>query len=83
MENQCWMHVVYPASVSVERCSDGIQKGTYSRIISLNRYISIATLVVSNVGYFHDFSSAVCSRYYIVAPIFKGEVESSEKSIAG
>ncbi|EMD34791.1 hypothetical protein CERSUDRAFT_86212 [Gelatoporia subvermispora B] len=35
------------------------------------RYLSIATLVVSNVGYFGSFSLSVCSRYYIAAPIFK------------
>ncbi|KAI0790437.1 hypothetical protein C8Q75DRAFT_806361 [Abortiporus biennis] len=35
------------------------------------RYLSIATLVVSNVGYFGNFSLASCHNYYIVAPIFK------------
>ena len=39
------------------------------------RYISITVLTVSNVGYFHHgFSQETCSRYYMVAPVFKGEL---------
>ncbi|KAI0790438.1 hypothetical protein C8Q75DRAFT_116468 [Abortiporus biennis] len=37
----------------------------------LIRYISIITLVISNVGFFGIFSAAECSKYYIAAPIFK------------
>lgn len=34
----------------------------------------MATLIVSNVGYFHMFSFEECRRYYIVAPVFKGAI---------
>ncbi|THH30194.1 hypothetical protein EUX98_g3977 [Antrodiella citrinella] len=37
----------------------------------LIRYLSIATIVVSNVGYFGTFSQQMCDRYYIAAPVFK------------
>jgi len=38
----------------------------------LNRYIAIATIVISNVGYFKiDFSPAECDRYHRLAPTFK------------
>ncbi|KAH8101925.1 hypothetical protein BXZ70DRAFT_932488 [Cristinia sonorae] len=37
----------------------------------LIRYVSIAAIVVSNVGYFGNFSKETCSHYYIAAPIFK------------
>ena len=48
-----------------------------SNFRALNRYFSMATLIVSNVGYFRVFSLAECQRYYIVAPVFKGEVHTS------
>lgn len=36
------------------------------------RYLSIVTLTVSNVGYFGSFTKAVCKRYYLATPVFKG-----------
>ena len=36
------------------------------------RYSSVVAIVVSNVGQFATFSEAVCNRYYLAAPIFKG-----------
>lgn len=50
--------------------SEWVQALTF---VLLNRYISIATLTVSNVGYFGTFSSTECGRYYIVAPVLKGQ----------
>jgi len=35
------------------------------------RYLSIVTLVISNVGYFGHFSAAMCQRYYMLPPTFK------------
>ncbi|OCH93932.1 hypothetical protein OBBRIDRAFT_239320 [Obba rivulosa] len=35
------------------------------------RYLSITTLLVSNIGYFGSFSPSTCSRYFLVAPVFK------------
>lgn len=37
----------------------------------LIRYLSVLTIVISNVGYFGTFSSGECQRYYIAAPVFK------------
>ncbi|CAL1708952.1 unnamed protein product [Somion occarium] len=37
----------------------------------LIRYISIITLVISNVGFFGTFSAEACSHYYLAAPVFK------------
>ena len=37
--------------------------------------MSIVLLVVSDLGYFyHGFTPAICSRYYLAAPVFKGEL---------
>ncbi|KAK7683541.1 hypothetical protein QCA50_013376 [Cerrena zonata] len=37
----------------------------------LIRYISIATLMISNVGYFGSFSERTCHHYFLAAPVFK------------
>lgn len=38
------------------------------------RYVSIILLAISNIGWFyHGFSPEGCSKYYLVAPVFKGE----------
>lgn len=39
----------------------------------LIRYISVAVLIVSNVGYFsHSFGEKSCQRYYMVPVVLKG-----------
>ena len=39
-----------------------------------HRYVSIVLLAISNIGWFyHGFSPEACSKYYLVAPVFKGE----------
>jgi hypothetical protein len=39
-------------------------------------------LVISDLGYFyHGFSAAACSRYYLIAPALKGEDVSSLKQL--
>ncbi|THH30203.1 hypothetical protein EUX98_g3978 [Antrodiella citrinella] len=37
----------------------------------LLRYISVITLIVSEIGYFHHFTFDQCRQYYLVAPVFK------------
>jgi hypothetical protein len=38
----------------------------------LVRYIGLATLIISNTGFFyHGFSKEACDRYYWLVPIFK------------
>ncbi|KAI0073637.1 hypothetical protein K474DRAFT_172789 [Panus rudis PR-1116 ss-1] len=37
----------------------------------LIRYLSICTLIISNVGYFGTFSAETCRHYYLAAPTFK------------
>lgn len=37
----------------------------------LNRYMSIAALVVSNVGFFSKFSELACRQFFLVPPSFK------------
>ncbi len=40
----------------------------------LIRYISITTLVISNVGYFsHSFSAKACKNFYMVSVVMKGQ----------
>lgn len=36
------------------------------------RYLSIITLVLSNFGYFGNFTEIACQRYYLISPVFKG-----------
>jgi hypothetical protein len=39
-------------------------------------------LTVSDLGYFyHGFSAATCSRYYLAAPVLKGEYLSSSEQL--
>ena len=46
----------------------------YEGLSSPYRYISAGLMTVSNVGYFyHGFSVQVCSKYYMAAPVLKGE----------
>ncbi|KAJ7305646.1 hypothetical protein DFH08DRAFT_976200 [Mycena albidolilacea] len=36
------------------------------------RYVGLATLIISNTGFFyHGFSEAACDRYFWLAPVFK------------
>ncbi|ETW75843.1 hypothetical protein HETIRDRAFT_162619 [Heterobasidion irregulare TC 32-1] len=37
----------------------------------LIRYISIATLLISNIGFFSNFTPSTCQKYYMAAPILK------------
>lgn len=37
----------------------------------LNRYISAATIIISNIGFFRTFSTDACSHYFLVSPVFK------------
>ena len=46
------------------------------------RYLSMATIVVSNVGYFATFSKETCDHYYIAAPVFKGEISPGRYGLA-
>lgn len=41
---------------------------------SYDSYLSIALVVVSNVGWFSTFSVETCRQWYLVPPIFKGAV---------
>jgi Ni,Fe-hydrogenase I cytochrome b subunit len=39
------------------------------------RYLSLVTMVVSNVGFFsHSFTARICERYIRVYPVFKGTI---------
>ncbi|KAH8116225.1 hypothetical protein DFH11DRAFT_1542981 [Phellopilus nigrolimitatus] len=57
--------------------SPGFRDAAYLRIASLAiggyEYLSIAVIVISNVGFFGQFSSLeACRRFMLVSPIFKG-----------
>jgi hypothetical protein len=39
------------------------------------RYISLVTMVISNVGFFsHSFTARICKRFVHAPPVFKGTV---------
>ena len=41
--------------------------------VQSQRYISIATLLISNIGFFSsNFTPSTCQKYYMAAPILKG-----------
>lgn len=44
----------------------------FRRTDRTNRYLSIATIVLSNFGYFGNFTEIACRRYYLISPVFKG-----------
>ncbi|KAJ7864153.1 hypothetical protein B0H13DRAFT_2353807 [Mycena leptocephala] len=53
------------------------QKGPFNLSIAcilfiVVRYVGLATLIISNTGFFyHGFSEAACDRYFWLAPVFK------------
>ena len=52
-----------------------LRRGKTLTLTSRTRYLSILLLTVSNSGYFyHGFSFATCTKYYMVAPVLKGKV---------
>lgn len=42
----------------------------------LESYLSMLTLIVSEVGFFGSFSESECSHYYLAAPVLKGTLTS-------
>jgi hypothetical protein len=44
-------------------------------LFSLLRYMSIAALVVSNIGFFSKFSELACRQFFLVPPSLKGQSE--------
>lgn len=63
-----------PVELRVYRSMTRLQFGWSTSVVLfiLLRYVSIVLLAISNIGWFyHGFSPEACSKYYLVAPVFK------------
>lgn len=61
--------------VVVDICFFKLKRSSFTSLILfvLIRYVSIVTLVISNVGYFsHSFSAKACKNFYMVSVVMKG-----------
>lgn len=70
MEAESWLYLVHPAPVRLHNPGE-------SRCVVLMlvlRYLSIAVIAVSNIGYFDSFSWVSCQKYYMIAPILKRQL---------
>lgn len=66
--------ITIPAEWRIYRSKGSLRFGwSVSKILFiLIRYVSIILLTISDLGYFyHKFSAATCSRYYMAAPVLK------------
>ncbi|KLO16091.1 hypothetical protein SCHPADRAFT_823670 [Schizopora paradoxa] len=61
-----------PAEYRFYRSQKSLRRPSQQCILFiLIRYISIVTVLVSNIGFFASFSPRACGRFFLLAPIFK------------
>lgn len=61
-----------PAEYRFYRSQKSLRRPSQQCILFiLIRYTSILVILVSNIGFFASFSPNVCSRFFLLAPIFK------------